>query len=78
MSAARDVRIALEEHEREIGAIGGRLAEHDDKIGELQRAHATIDRAQQTFESQIEIFRDAINEQFRALREELRRGRNGS
>lgn len=48
----------------------------EDKLRVHDTHFATIDRAQQTFENQIDVFRDAIREEFRRLREGITSGRN--
>lgn len=74
MSEATDLSIILRGHQTKLSEHEVKLKAQNEAIAELQRKLAVLDRAQQTFENQIQIFRDGINEGFRKLRLELKNG----
>ncbi len=67
----RSIVRALKEHERRLDESDERQDRTEERLGEHEGYFAILDRAQQSFEYQIEIFRTAINEQFKLLREEV-------
>jgi hypothetical protein len=48
-----------------------KFAQQDKRLAELERYAAVLDQGQKTINSQIEIFRTAINETFDRIRREL-------
>lgn len=77
MSELADTIAALEAHQAQIDQIRERNDQQDGRITKLERGMAEVDRAQQTFESLIEIFRTGMHEECERLRRELRSAMNG-
>jgi hypothetical protein len=72
---AEKVELSFEEQARANEAQATVNAKTEAKLREHEAHFAAIDQAQKTMNNQIEIFREAINEQFRRLREGLVNGR---
>jgi len=66
--------VTLKEQAAEISAHDVTLKEHSGEIRKVQGHLATVDLYQKTFEHQIKIFRNTMNEEFRRLREAIIHG----
>lgn len=71
MSELRDTLAFQEATLRKFEEVDKRDAAQDAEIAKLQKFAAALDRAQKTMDNQIEIFRNAIDDQFDRLRREL-------
>lgn len=75
MSELRDTVAYFDAIERKFDEIDARDTGQDRRILELEKFAAALDRSQKTIDNQIEIFREAIKNEFDRLRKDLGIGR---
>jgi chromosome segregation ATPase len=62
------INVRLDRHEKTLDEHGGQLAGHESKLLELEKMFGKLDQICQTFENQIQIFRDGIQEELRRFK----------
>lgn len=81
MSEHGDLVEYLSGVERKLDQQDARLTSVESRVTALEKFAGELDQSQKTVNSQIDVFRDAINEEFRRLKaflaDELRKLRGG-
>lgn len=75
MSELADTIAAFEAQQARLDVHDQKLAAQDAKLAEHDKHFARIDQTEATILNQIEVFRDAITEEFRRLRAGLLNGK---
>ena len=75
MSELADTIATFEAHQARLDAHDEKLAAQDAKLADHDKHFARIDQTEKTILNQIDIFRDAITEEFRRLKAGLLNGK---